>query len=88
MLTDAAIEGKMDRLIGLKENVIIGKLIPASTGLREYRAIDIAPRDGYGAPLPAATDDDYAAIAAELGVSDDDHVPLEGLDTEAEGGAT
>ena len=43
VLTDAAIEGKMDRLSGLKENVIIGKLIPASTGLREYRAIEIAP---------------------------------------------
>ena len=53
VLTDAAIEGKIDRLSGLKENVIIGKLIPASTGLREYRAIEIAPRDGYGAPLPA-----------------------------------
>jgi DNA-directed RNA polymerase subunit beta' len=34
VLTDAAIEGKVDRLLGLKENVIIGKLIPASTGLR------------------------------------------------------
>ena len=33
MLTDAALEGKTDHLVGLKENVIIGKLIPASTGL-------------------------------------------------------
>ena len=37
MLTDAAIEGKVDRLLGLKENVIIGKLIPAATGLKRYR---------------------------------------------------
>ena len=43
MLTDASIEGKIDRLLGLKENVIIGKLIPAATGLKRYRSIDIAP---------------------------------------------
>ena len=45
MLTDAAIEGKIDRLLGLKENVIIGKLIPAATGLRRYRQIEIGPTD-------------------------------------------
>ena len=45
MLTDASIEGKIDRLLGLKENVIIGKLIPAATGLRRYRAIEIGPTD-------------------------------------------
>ena len=37
MLTEAAIKGKTDSLIGLKENVIIGKLIPAGTGLSIYR---------------------------------------------------
>ena len=36
MLTEAAIKGKSDRLTGLKENVIIGKLIPAGTGLTAY----------------------------------------------------
>ena len=36
MLTEAAIKGKSDRLAGLKENVIIGKLIPAGTGLTAY----------------------------------------------------
>jgi DNA-directed RNA polymerase subunit beta' len=46
VLTDASIEGKTDRLLGLKENVIIGKLIPAATGLRRYRGIDISPADG------------------------------------------
>jgi DNA-directed RNA polymerase subunit beta' len=45
VLTDAAIEGKVDRLLGLKENVIIGKLIPAATGLKRYRNIDIRPSD-------------------------------------------
>jgi DNA-directed RNA polymerase subunit beta' len=43
VLTDAAIEGKVDRLLGLKENVIIGKLIPAATGLKRYRSIEIRP---------------------------------------------
>jgi len=45
VLTDAAIEGKIDRLLGLKENVIIGKLIPAATGLKRYRNIEIAPSE-------------------------------------------
>ncbi|MBQ4301982.1 MAG: hypothetical protein II769_02600, partial [Oscillospiraceae bacterium] len=37
VLTEAAIKGKVDRLVGLKENVIIGKLIPAGSGLQVYR---------------------------------------------------
>lgn len=41
VLTEAAIKGKEDNLIGLKENVIIGKLIPAGTGMRRYKNIDI-----------------------------------------------
>ncbi len=41
VLTEAAIAGKQDKLLGLKENVIIGKLIPAGTGLGKYRAIEI-----------------------------------------------
>ncbi len=41
VLTEAAINGKQDKLLGLKENVIIGKLIPAGTGLGKYRAIEI-----------------------------------------------
>jgi len=48
VLTDAAIEGKVDHLNGLKENVIIGKLIPAATGLKRYRQITIEPAE----PLP------------------------------------
>ena len=59
VLTDASIEGKIDRLLGLKENVIIGKLIPAATGLKRYRKIEISPeradrprglRAGHAAP--------------------------------------
>ena len=40
MLTEAAIKGKVDHLLGLKENVIIGKLIPAGSGLAAYRKFD------------------------------------------------
>ena len=41
VLTDAAIKGKVDHLQGLKENVIIGKLIPAGTGMKRYRDIKL-----------------------------------------------
>ncbi len=42
VLTEASIKGKVDHLIGLKENVIIGKLIPAGTGMKRYKALEIA----------------------------------------------
>ena len=41
MLTEAAIKGKVDPLVGLKENVIIGKLLPAGTGIPKYSNIKI-----------------------------------------------
>lgn len=47
VLTEAAINGKEDKLIGLKENVIIGKLIPAGTGMRKYKDIAIQARNEY-----------------------------------------
>src|SRR5690625_2445148 len=40
VLTDAAIKGRVDALLGLKENVIIGKLVPAGTGMRKYRTLE------------------------------------------------
>ena len=45
VLTDAAIKGKIDHLVGLKENVIIGKLIPAGTGLDMYRSFEVKTSD-------------------------------------------
>ena len=45
VLTDAAIKGKVDPLLGLKENVIIGKLIPAGTGMKCYSGVDIEPEN-------------------------------------------
>jgi DNA-directed RNA polymerase subunit beta' len=70
VLTDAALEGKTDRLLGLKENVIIGKLIPAATGLRRYRRLEIEPSE----PLPRPTPEeigllDETELAAELGLT-------------------
>ncbi|MCL2578208.1 MAG: DNA-directed RNA polymerase subunit beta' [Defluviitaleaceae bacterium] len=47
VLTEAAIRGKEDRLIGLKENVIIGQLIPAGTGMPVYRSIEVENAPGY-----------------------------------------
>mgnify|MGYP003377589313 FL=1 len=41
VLTEAAIKGKVDHLIGLKENVLIGKLIPAGTGMKKYRNVKL-----------------------------------------------
>ncbi len=46
VLTDAAIKGKSDRLLGLKENVIIGKLLPSGTGMKCYNNVDIYPTKG------------------------------------------
>ena len=45
MLTEAAIDGKSDHLLGLKENIIIGKLIPAGTGMMRYREFDLEAPD-------------------------------------------
>jgi DNA-directed RNA polymerase subunit beta' len=75
VLTDAAIEGKTDTLQGLKENVIIGKLIPAGTGLRRYRGLDIHPAGHIEAlaeadRLMSGGDDDVTAWLT--GESDDE----------------
>jgi len=54
VLSDAAINGKLDGLIGLKENVIVGHLVPAGTGVRAYRNIVISMTDGSALPEPVA----------------------------------
>jgi len=64
VLTDAAVRGKRDRLLGLKENVIMGHLIPAGTGVKDYNHIQLKS--------PAAEDEEFggldeAAIGAGLG---------------------
>jgi len=54
VLTDAAIEGKVDYLLGLKENVIMGHLVPAGTGLKKFRDILVVPSEGVEAAEPAS----------------------------------
>ena len=78
MLTDAALEAKRDRLLGLKENVIIGKLIPAATGLKHYRTLEIEPVEPAQRPEDDLLDSDE--LAAELGLSEEGEVTeLEGF---------
>jgi DNA-directed RNA polymerase subunit beta' len=55
VLTDAAIHARSDSLVGLKENVIIGKLIPAGTGMQRYRSLRVEPTEEARSSLyPAA----------------------------------
>jgi DNA-directed RNA polymerase subunit beta' len=88
VLTDASIEGKIDRLLGLKENVIIGKLIPAATGLKRYRGVEIKPSDKVPASALARpqTEEQLLAALEEIG-SDGEGLGLLDLTFEGEGGA-
>ena len=63
VLTEAAIKGKVDHLVGLKENVIIGKLIPAGTGLKRYS--DIQLDTGMPEEIPAETEDTKEMLPAD-----------------------
>lgn len=63
VLTDAAIKGKVDRLLGLKENVIIGKLVPAGTGMSRYRNINVVSVADYEAE--AAEKEQQEAVSVE-----------------------
>lgn len=72
VLTDAAIKGKIDPLLGLKENVIIGKLIPAGTGMGRYRKVKVlktipavAYEDENGEPLDAKTFGESNTVISE-----------------------
>ncbi len=61
VLTEAAMEGRSDPLLGLKENVILGKLIPAGTGLPRYRNVDVEPTEEAKAAMYSLPNyDEYA----------------------------
>jgi DNA-directed RNA polymerase subunit beta' len=85
VLTEAAIDGKSDHLVGLKENIIIGKLIPAGTGMDRYNLFDVSAPDYV--PMPYYSSDDEADPAAYLAglqgnyVADDE--PLDEVVAEA-----
>jgi DNA-directed RNA polymerase subunit beta' len=68
VLTEAAIEGRSDQLLGLKENVIIGKLIPAGTGMLRYRSIETSAPEAQPLPFYSSdTDQDLAEWLRSLG---------------------
>jgi len=67
VLTQAAIEGKVDYLRGLKENVIMGRLIPAGTGISKYRSAKLLIEEPEELPEPPMTADDF----------DDEEIPVE-----------
>ena len=77
VLTEAAIKGKVDHLVGLKENVIIGKLIPAGTGLKRYR--DIQLDTGMPEEVPAAEEE-----TAENLPEDEETITLDEADEAAD----
>jgi DNA-directed RNA polymerase subunit beta' len=80
VLTDAAIHAKSDSLLGLKENVIIGKLIPAGTGMQVYRNIRVEPtEDARGAAYPAASYPESETYTP-FGQGSGEAVPLEEYD--------
>ena len=66
VLTEAAIKGKVDPLIGLKENVIIGKLIPAGTGMKRYRDVKLSTDFQDEDALSFAEETDEPAETIEL----------------------
>jgi DNA-directed RNA polymerase subunit beta' len=80
VLTDAAIHARSDSLLGLKENVILGKLIPAGTGMPQYRNIRVEPTEEAKAAMYATftgyDEMDYAAFGTTGGAA----VPLEEFD--------
>ena len=80
VLTEAALNGRRDPLLGLKENVILGKLIPAGTGLSRYRDVTVEPTEEARAALytvPGYGEDDYGDY---FGGGSGQAVPLEEWD--------
>jgi DNA-directed RNA polymerase subunit beta' len=79
VLTDAAIQAKSDSLLGLKENVIIGKLIPAGTGINRYSNIRVEPTEEARASVYSMSqydDGDYSVFGQGTGQA----VPLDDYD--------
>ncbi len=81
VLTDAAIEGKVDHLLGLKENVIIGKLIPAATGLKQYRQVEVKPSEKIPPSAYRRPESEEQLLAAleEIGADGGDGTSLSDL---------
>ncbi|KUO94936.1 DNA-directed RNA polymerase subunit beta' [Ferroacidibacillus organovorans] len=70
VLTEAAIKGKVDHLLGLKENVIIGKLIPAGTGMSRYRNIELVDASAYMDEVTKVSSEDDVQELVEVLVTE------------------
>jgi DNA-directed RNA polymerase subunit beta' len=70
VLTEAAIQGRVDNLVGLKENVIIGRLIPAGTGMGAYRSLRVQGPPGEAALYAAARPSEAELLRTAFGDSD------------------
>ncbi len=81
VLTEAAMSGRSDSLLGLKENVILGKLIPAGTGLTRYRNVSVEPTEEAKAELyPAFGYDDIEYLPMSYETGSGEAIALEELD--------
>ena len=82
VLTEAALEGKSDPLLGLKENVILGKLIPAGTGMHKFRDMIVEPTEEAKQEMFANSYGDfYPALGGDAST-----IPLEDYDFDSFGG--
>lgn len=83
VLTEAAIKGKVDPLIGMKENVIIGKLIPAGTGMKRYRNIKLSSDIDENEEIAFDDFDDFDDTdVADENYTLEENTPEESEDTE------
>ena len=83
VLTEAAIKGKVDPLIGMKENVIIGKLIPAGTGMKRYRNIKLSSDIDENEEIAFDDFDDFDDTdVADENYTLEENAPEESEDTE------
>ncbi|OHV22532.1 MULTISPECIES: DNA-directed RNA polymerase subunit beta' [Parafrankia] len=87
VLTDAAINARSDSLVGLKENVIIGKLIPAGTGISRYRNIRVEPTDEARAAMYSVSgyEDGASVEYGAFGAGSGQAVPLDEFDYRSSG---
>ena len=77
VLTDAAIEGKVDYLLGLKENVIMGHLIPAGTGMKKYRNIIVMPKEAPSLALPPLEEEPQEEVVEKKKVRKREKAPVQ-----------
>ncbi len=84
VLTEAAIKGKIDPLIGLKENVIIGKLIPAGTGMKRYRSARLSTDNKLVENIDFEQDGEEAEVSFDEGLDEEMLVEDELLEEEPE----